>query len=272
MCLALTGCAGFWEDVTSRDFRLKDWFVKPNPLVVLRDSDDGDRRAKALRALQEPKQNGGTDRDQEYVVKILTEAAVKERQPLCRLGAIEALGHFQDPRAVQALKDAYFNAGNFPKSSATGIEPTGGVFNSAAVSSELVTRIQCQALTSLGQTGNPEAIKFLVDVLKEPPASKETAEREKQQLMDLRIAAAQALGHFKEAQSMEALVRVIQTEKDVALRDRAHESLEASVGHRLPPEPKDWDSILSPGSNPNAPQMAQQSPKPSPGLGPWHSN
>ena len=38
-------------------------FVKPDPLVVLRDSSDGDERAKALRALQEPKPNGGTDAD-----------------------------------------------------------------------------------------------------------------------------------------------------------------------------------------------------------------
>jgi HEAT repeat protein len=253
MSLALTGCAGFWDDVTSRDFHLKEWFVKPNPLVVLRDSDDGDRRAKALRALQEPNQHGGTEKDQEFVVKILTEAAVKERQPLCRLAAIEALGHFQDPRAVKALQDAYFNANNFPKSSAAGTEPTGGFFSSAAVSSELVTRIQCQALSSLGQTGNPGAIKFLVDVLKEPPASKETAEPEKQQLMDLRIAAARALGHFQNYQAIEALVRVVQTEKDVALRDRAHESLDASVGRKLPPDPND---ILRPEGAPNAPQMA----------------
>jgi hypothetical protein len=272
MSLSLAGCAGFWDDVTSRDFHLKEWFVKPNPLVVLRDSEDGDRRAKALRALREPKQNGGTDQDQEFVVKILTEAAIKERQPLCRLAAIEALGHFQDPRAVAALKDAYFSANNFPKSSPPGTGPAEGFFNSAAVSTELVTRIRCQTLASLGQTGNPAAIQFLVDVLKEPPASKETAEPEKQQLMDLRIAAARALGNFKDYQTIEALVHVVQTEKDVALRDRAHESLEASIGRKLPADPKDWDSILHPEGNPNSPQMAHEPGKLSTGLGSVHSN
>ena len=50
--LGLCGCAGLWDDVTSRNFHLQALFVKPDPLVVLRDSTDGDDRAKAFRALQ----------------------------------------------------------------------------------------------------------------------------------------------------------------------------------------------------------------------------
>ena len=48
----LSGCAGFWDDVTSRDFAFKKMFVRPEPLEVLKDSHDGDERAKALRALR----------------------------------------------------------------------------------------------------------------------------------------------------------------------------------------------------------------------------
>src|SRR5262249_33427990 len=70
--LGLWGCAGFGDEVTSRNFHVQALFVKPDPLVVLRDSSDGDERAKALRALQEPKQNGGTDEEQDALVKILT--------------------------------------------------------------------------------------------------------------------------------------------------------------------------------------------------------
>ena len=66
--LGLSGCAGFWDDVTSKDFKVQAMFVTPNPLLVLRDSTDGDKRAKALRALTEPKQNGGSDEDQDAVV------------------------------------------------------------------------------------------------------------------------------------------------------------------------------------------------------------
>ena len=30
--LSLSGCANFWDEVTSRDFEVKALFVKPNPL------------------------------------------------------------------------------------------------------------------------------------------------------------------------------------------------------------------------------------------------
>src|SRR5246127_1632174 len=43
---SLSGCANFWDDVTSRDFHLGEFFHKPNPFMVLRDSDDGNRRAR----------------------------------------------------------------------------------------------------------------------------------------------------------------------------------------------------------------------------------
>jgi HEAT repeat protein len=220
--LGLCGCSGFWDEVTSRDFEVHALFVKPNPLVVLKESNDGDARAKALRALREPQQYGGTKEEQEAVVRILTTAAVTERQPLCRLAAIQSLGNFKDPRATQALKDAFYQAGSFPP--------------------DIATRIQCQALASLGETGDPGAIDLLVRAVKQPPA--EGAEQDKQQTLDVRIAAARALGKFNQPQGTEALVLVLRTEKDVALRDRAHESLQASTGKDLPPDPKAWEDLL----------------------------
>ena len=45
--LSLSGCANFWDDVTSRDFHLGEFFHKPNPYLVLRDSDDGNRSSGA---------------------------------------------------------------------------------------------------------------------------------------------------------------------------------------------------------------------------------
>ena len=266
--LTLSGCANFWDDVTSRDFHFGEFFRKPNPYLVLRDSDDGNRRARALRALEEPKQHGGNDRDQDAVVNILTAAATTERQPLCRLAAIEAFGNFHDPRAVSALQEAYFNAGNFPKDKgASGA--TEGPFGGSAVSNPLVLQIKCQAIASLGKTGNPEAVAFLVKILNSPEASKESAEGERQQTMDERIAAARALGNFKDYKAIEALVRVLQTEKDVALLDRAHDSLEACTGRTFPPDVQDWGPILHP-ENPGS-QLANQPAKPS-FFGWFHSN
>jgi HEAT repeat protein len=224
LCLALCGCAGLWDEVTSKDFKVSMLFVKPNPLVVLRDSTDGDQRARALRALHEPKQEGGTDAEQDAIVKILTTAASTEKQPLCRMAAIETLGHFKDPRAVDGLKEAFFNASAF------------------AAQPEIVTLLRCQTLTALGETKNPAAVDLLVRAVRQPPA--DGPEQDKQQTMDLRIAAARALANFNTFPATEALVAVLQTEKDVALRDRAHEALQLATGRELPPDAKAWDDLI----------------------------
>jgi HEAT repeat protein len=197
-------------------------FTKPNPLLVLRDSSDGDKRAKALCALREPKQYGGSDGEQDTIVNILNTAAATEKQPLCRLAAIQSLGQFKDPRAVKGLTEAFYNASTF--------------------SPETTTIIRCEALTALGNTGNPAAVELLSRVAREPPA--EGTDLEKQQTLDVRIAATRALGKFSHYQATEALVRVMQTERDVALRDRAYESLQAATGKKLPPDAKEWEQLL----------------------------
>ena len=49
------GCASFWDSVTSRDFRIKNLFLPPDPpMVVLEKSVDGDKRSAALASLKEP--------------------------------------------------------------------------------------------------------------------------------------------------------------------------------------------------------------------------
>lgn len=220
----LGGCAGFWDEITSRDFHVKTLFVRPDPLVVLRDSNDGDKRAKAYRALEEPARNGGTQEQQDAIVKILTTAATTERQPLCRLAAIQTLGNFQDPRAVQGLVEAYYEAGAFPPDTAAAI--------------------RCQTLASLGRTKSPAAVELLARVVREPAV--EGTEQERQQSLDTRIAAARALGNFNHYQATEALVYVLKSEKDVALRDRAHESLQAATGKDLPADAAAWEQLLHP--------------------------
>src|SRR5262245_40355988 len=77
-CAGFAGCAGFWDDVTSREFSVKSVFVSPDPMVVLKESTDGDARAKALRQLKEPRQHGGTQADQDQALQLLTTAAVSE--------------------------------------------------------------------------------------------------------------------------------------------------------------------------------------------------
>lgn len=239
VCLGLGGCAGFWDDITSRDrtwsAKIKEVFVTPDPLLVLRDSVDGDARAKALRALREPKEYGGNDEEQDFIITLVTKAAASERQPLCRLAAIQKLGTFKDPRALKGLQDAFYNAGDFAP--------------------EIATRLQCQALTALGETGNPDVARFLVDALKEPPAERSDLA---QQRNDRCIAAARALARFKDYQTTEALAGVLKSDKeDLALRGCAHESLQTVTGKYLPPEYKAWDDFL----HPDAKTLAAQKPR-----------
>lgn len=234
----LAGCAGFVDEVTSRDFKFQSLYTRPNPMLVLRDSTDGDQRAKALRTLREPRQSGGSDADQDAVVGILVAAATTEKQPLCRLAAIQSLSRFQDPRAVQGLSDAFFNA--------------------TAFAPDTATVIRCQAVTALGKTGSPQALELLARVAREPQA--EGTEQERQQALDVRIAAARALANYNQPQAAEALVRVMRGEKDVALRDRAYESLQVVTGKRMPVDDQAWDAYLQPGQ---AEALAQK-----PGQGP----
>jgi hypothetical protein len=222
-CLGATGCADVWDEVTARDFSFKSYFsAKPDPLVVLRDSTDGNRRAKALASLREPLQTGATQEEQDVVVKVLVAAAVQDRQPWCRHAAIASLANFKDPRVPDALRDAYYSAGSFTP--------------------EIATQLRCQALEALGSVANPASVDFLVKVLREPPV--EGAEQDKQQKTDERISAARALAHFNHYQGTSALVDVLKKEQDVALRESARVSLVAATGRDLPADAKAWDDLL----------------------------
>jgi hypothetical protein len=62
--------------------------------------------------------------------------------------------------------------------------------------------------------------------------------------MDVRIAATRALGRFSGYQPAEALVHVLQNEKDVALCDCARDSLERCADQEFSPGFKNWNEVL----------------------------
>src|SRR5262249_56892618 len=128
-----------------------------SPLTVLQDSDDGTRRAYALASLREPLQNGGTQRDQEAFLQILTKSASGDRDPLCRIAAVRALGHFKDPRAADALRAVTEQR----------LEFTG----------ELNNMIRVEALRALAETGQPQAVERLGQGAKEAPPQGSAAGR-----------------------------------------------------------------------------------------------
>jgi hypothetical protein len=238
--LASPGCADFWDEVTDRNFEFKSLYTKPNPFVVLNESQDGTKRAQALRALHEPSRNGGSLADQEMVVKILTVAAVSEHTAVARMAAIEALGKFRDPRAADALIASYYAADKYRTASGDDIK----------YPPDMAGILRCQSLNALGRQGDPKAVEHLVTVLKQPPAR--GAETDKQMVMDERIAAARALAKFHDPRAEEALLNVMKSEKDIALKDCAHESLQAATGKKLPADPDAWDNALNPGAAPSA--------------------
>jgi HEAT repeat protein len=228
---SLCGCASFWDDITSRDFKFKDMFKPaPDPLWVIRNSNDGDKKSKALRSLKEPLPNGGSQQQQDVIVKLLIQSATGDPQPLCRLAAISTLQHFKDPRAAPALIEAYERASDFQRDRPEAMET-----------------IQEQALQALGVNGNPVAVDLLVRILKAPPGTGPSGD--KQNDLNQRICAARALGHFPQYQAAEALVSALRTEQDVALRDRATESLRQITGKDLPANAEAWADFLHKSGN-----------------------
>jgi hypothetical protein len=230
-CLLLTtvGCANFWDEALSheRDWAYATGYGKPDPLrVIEKNADrtanaDGLRRAQALAELKEPLQHGGTAKDQEFYLKILGESAKDDSEPLCRLCAIRALGKFKDARAARILEEVYQQ----PKL------PFTHANNST---------IRKEALEALENTHDPDAWRLLKNVARQPgpPANADLTDR--QQTQDEKLVAIRALGKYKQQECVDALTYVLRTEKDVALRDRALNSLQDATGKRWPNSYDAW--------------------------------
>jgi HEAT repeat protein len=229
-CAALTlplgGCATFWDEAFSRERDLGAYFNPPDPLIVIRDSTDGERRAKALASLREPVQKGGNAQDQEAYLQILTTAARTDRDPLCRLGAIQALGHFTDPRAARALEEVYQQT-------------------KLPFTQDFNTMIRQTALTALEKTGNDASLQLLILVARQPGPAQDASSADRRQTQDEKLIAIRALGKYHQPECIETLVYILESEKDAALRDRANQSLRAVTGKNLPPDPQVWRTALA---------------------------
>ncbi len=223
--IGLTGCAGFWEELTSRE---RDWnyvtgIGKPHPLTVVERSTDGARRAEALGLLKEPILNGGTQQDQDAYLNILGTAAQSDPLPLCRLQAIRALGKFKDPRAARRLEEVYRQRNMHP-----------------ITMPDQIAMIRKEALVALEQTGDKDARHLLVAVARQPGPSLESNLTDRQQTQDEKLIAIRALGKYRDAETVEALKFVMRTEKDIALRHRTLDSLEQATGMKWPSQREAW--------------------------------
>jgi HEAT repeat protein len=220
------GCAQTWDDLTAHSpeggfandlrFRTALLLHRRPPLEVLAESQDGDLRARAYKALKEPREHGGTDEDQKMMMDLLASAAKTEKFAYCRVAAVEKLGQFKDPRAVSALQDAFYAPANV---------------------SERNPIVRVAVVQQLARKDDAHAAKLLIDALGKDPAR------------DVRLAAAEGLGHQRYAETAEALVQVLKDDQDVALRHVATESLKKITGKDMPAKPEPWEAYLqNPGS------------------------
>lgn len=220
------GCAGAWDDVTARNFHVRNIWQTSDPMMVLHESTDGDERAKALRALKEPRASGGNDVEQERVLQVLSQAAVSDVQPLCRLSAVQTLGRFSDPRCVQILTSAHEAAAQLPD--------------------EVAGAIQVATLTALGQTRQQTAIAFLVREASKP-APTDLSDRELNHARDVRLAAVRALKNYEGSTEVAAAMsQILKSERDVAMLDRARETYVKVTGREPANEPSATPNVPSP--------------------------
>ena len=268
---ALSGCAGTYDLITSQRFKDRPFhtlFVTEDPMEVLEKVQEGDDRVRAMRNLKEPKEHGGSQAQQDRAIAILQEAATVDKRPLVRLTAVETLARFKDPRVGPILLAAYHQAGQTgaePKDPAvTAVAALGGVKGALSTFPlETIANIQCRSLEGLGEHRSPEALQLLVQSAATPtekpkPAGGgiETAGLFSLEAdfgtgidrIDVRLAAIRALGNYdKDPTAIKTLVAVLKTDKDVAVRGRAHEALVKITGQDLPCDGTAWQTWLDKG-------------------------
>ena len=270
--LALTGCAGTWDTISSRKFR-KDplnttyHLIRPeDPMVILRSDPPraGDERAKAMRRLKEPLTNGLSQQDQDQIVDLLARSATNDASPVLRMAAIEALGRFEDARAPGILMIAYQKAhgraeGTPDPMPESGIQLAGGpngrtpgrlaslvpLTGPTGFSPDTVEAIRCRSLESLGRTNRPEVVQFLGAVAAGPTTQSAPEGSE----VEVRLAAIRGLAKCRQPEAVAVLSRVLAAEsgKDTAIVGRAHDGLVHLTGKRIPADPAKWNEVVQAG-------------------------
>lgn len=260
----MPGCAGTWDFLTSERFKSRPvgslFDSNGEPMEVLEKSSDGHERAIALRDLREPKRKGKSDVEQEKALGYLRSSAVTDSRAMCRLEAIEALGRFEDPRAVPILVDAYKNAGYEGKGESKGdptIKQVGGTTTPTAASTftpDTVTDIQVRAIRAIGKHRKPEGLTLLCEIastrVESLPGEKSLVAQADFRLdlapgegdrHRLKAEAIRALaGYEGNRQAMEVLINALANDRDVAIRGMAHNSLTKITDQDFPPEAKPW--------------------------------
>lgn len=243
--IGLTGCASTWDTMTSRRFRdapFGTMFGSEDPMTVLRQNPDGDARARAMRNLKEPT----VEPDQTEAIEILAAAATTDPSPWVRVAAIDALGRFQDQRAVEHLAHAYHQAGAKPTAQKPGIlNDRLGLRGPQGFPSDQVANIRGRAVEALAKTGRPEAVGFLTEIASMPS----TAFDDPMERNAVRQRAVAGLAKIRDKEAVAALAKILAAEegKDVTLTNLAHGGLVELTGLKHPADAATWNEVVQTG-------------------------
>ncbi len=105
---------------------------------------------------------------------------------------------------------------------------------------EYNSMIRQESLVGLEQIHDPASLQLMIEVAYGPRADRKADHRDKSQTQDEIIVAIRALGKYHEREAIDILASILKKEKDVALRHRAHESLEESTGKHWPDSFEEW--------------------------------
>jgi hypothetical protein len=262
--LTCAGCAGTWDQVSSRKFRQAPFgtlFKSEDPMTVLRTKAEGNERADAMRRLKEPIANGRPEQEQDEALQMLGTTAASDPSPVLRGAAVDALGRFKDPRVVKLLIAAYHNADGLPADptrTSSGIEQVAGrrtdsndpiaALGPVGFEPAFTSTVRSRTATALSQTNSPEAVAFLASVAsggdKNAVANGvDTGDR------DVRSAAVRGLGQMRTPEAVAALTKVLKEEsgRDVVLAQNAHAGLKELTGKDLPADPAQWEQVIQAG-------------------------
>jgi HEAT repeat protein len=260
------GCASTFDTLTSKRFREKPFgtmFSSEDPMTVLRNNPDGEDRARAMLRMKEPAVNGRSEAEQDEALQMLHAAATADTSPWVRIAAIEALGKFQDPRAIPSLTQAFHTAsGTTVQSQPTSPTPEidqasltrparfqerYGLNGPQGFPSDQVMNIRGRAVEALAKSRHPDAVAFLAEVAK----GRGQMLNEDQTARDfVRQRAVAGLGQMRHKESVVALNDVLAAEhnKDVTLTNLAHAGLVGLTGKKLPANPEQWSEVVQAGN------------------------
>ena len=111
--------------------------------------------------------------------------------------------------------------------------------------------IRQQVLTSLQTSAPAEAKQLFIQAALQPNGSLTGAcSADRMEILDERLCAVRALGKYPQADALDTLVKLLESEKDIAIRKCAHESLVAVTKKDIPLDGKAWREYVATGREP----------------------